>query len=167
MNDHSFIHIYLFILLFEVFDLHFFFFIKLYEKIEINRENNGFTAWIDFFKSAFSITSIKTNELQKLLNPLENMAKLLLSASIEGNYDFVAGGATIFWNLIFPKLREAPQRAEIIRIFEIVHKSLLKTSKDVEQLLNCFENEISLYYGALASFKGVTSEETEITNGRL
>ena len=31
----------------------------------------------------------------------------------------------------------------------------------------CFENEISLYYGALASFKGVTSEETEITNGRL
>ncbi len=141
---------------------------NIYQNIvAIKRKNDGFVFWTDFLKNAFLITSISTNEVQKLLNPLENMAKLLLSASIEGNYDFVAGGGTIFWNLLFPKLKEAPQKAEIIRIFEIVHKALLKSSNSTEQLRNCFENEISLYYGVLSTSRGVTSEEMEMIEGKL
>ena len=136
----------------------------LFEKLRHLYQNETFDCWIKFFEEALLISGTFSKDIQSILKSLESMAKMIMDASIEGNHDFVISAATILWNLTFPKLKDSPQRIEVIRVFETIFKSLCKSSGDAGQLKGYYEEEISKYYGVLTSAVS-NHEDRSLTNG--
>lgn len=138
---------------------------RMFEKLRTH-QNGTFDYWIHYFEEALSILKNANHEIPAILKSLESMAKMIMNASIEGNHDFVVCGATILWNVTFPKLKESPQRFEVIRIFEIILKSLCKSSSDSTELKSYYEGEISKYYGVLTSSVS-NHQDKSLANGML
>ena len=135
-------------------------------KIGTNTDRTPFENWFQYYKDAYGISLAQHTgqNLLQLTKNFERLSNLILHASLNGDHDFVIYNSILFWNLIYPLLKDEAH-GETTRLLEMVHKSLLRVPGDHSNLKEYIENEIFRYYGVKDKIVNEDGEDNIIRNG--